>query len=104
MGLKYLNTSSCLKSFDLVLICLKNKVNKSRNVVLQQFFFNEWNNRSAHFCMAAGKSTFNSYNLYPDIILIIEPRCEKTDLRGFRPGPTHVASMQNCRLNRWLDA
>ena len=38
----------------------------------------EWNNRSAHFCMAGyhsfhnetTKSTFNSYNLFPAVHLI----------------------------------
>ena len=33
--------------------------------------------------------------------LINEPRCEKTGLRGFRPGPTQ-AGLYNYR--RWLEA
>ena len=30
-----------------------------------------------------------------------EPRCEKTGLRGFRPGPTQT---ELCSHRRWLDA
>ena len=35
------------------------------------------------------------------IKVIIEPRCEKTDLRGFRPGPTQIGLYS---LKRYLDA
>ena len=31
----------------------------------------------------------------------IEPRCEKTGLRGFRPGPTLTGL---CNHTRWLEA
>ena len=30
-----------------------------------------------------------------------EPRCEKTDLRGFRPGPTQIGLRSH---RRWLEA
>ena len=32
---------------------------------------------------------------------IVEPRCEKTGLRGFRPGPTQTGL---CSHRRWLEA
>ena len=32
--------------------------------------------------------------------LQIEPRCEKTGLRGFRPGPTQT---RLCNHSRWLE-
>ena len=34
-------------------------------------------------------------------LLLNEPRSEKTDLRGFRPGPTQTGLYNN---RRWLEA
>ena len=36
-----------------------------------------------------------------DYSLFYEPRCEKTALRGFRPGPTQTGL---CSHRRWLEA
>ena len=37
---------------------------------------------------------------FSDAILIFEPRCEKTGLRGFRPGPTQTGQYIH---RRWLE-
>ena len=34
-------------------------------------------------------------------LVLYEPRCEKTGLRGFRPGPTQTGL---CSYRRWLEA
>ena len=40
-----------------------------------------------------------SYHAY--YVCIYEPRCEKTGLRGFRPGPIHTRLYSH---RRWLEA
>ena len=39
--------------------------------------------------------------LYSRAHLVFEPRCEKTGLRGFRPGPTQTGLYSH---KRWLEA
>ena len=36
------------------------------------------------------EAVFSTIKLLPMTILLYEPRCEKTGLRGFRPGPTQI--------------
>ena len=37
-----------------------------------------------------------------DDFFYIEPRCEKTGLRGFRPGPTQAGRVQSQKMARGL--
>ena len=41
------------------------------------------------------------FEILPEVTLIFEPRCEKTGLRGFRPGPTQTGLFSH---TRWLEA
>ena len=41
------------------------------------------------------------YDTLPTTIVLNEPRCEKTGLRGFRPGPTQTGLYSH---RRWLEA
>ena len=47
------------------------------------------------------KELINSINILRLVALTFEPRCEKTGIRGFRPGPTQT-SLHSHR--RWLEA
>ena len=43
----------------------------------------------------------NIRNAFLYVLSIFEPRCEKTGLRGFRPGPTQTGL---CSHRKWLEA
>ena len=72
------------------------------------FIPNEWNKVGLY--VAANPLTSDDYYFEAEIVdtgLIaaigetFEPRCEKTGLRGFRPGPTQTGLYSH---RRWLEA
>ena len=101
--------------FSLVLLKL-DKPNYSRDLKIIDFlmtrlirFFSRWTKlwgateQNQVLCLCKNKHKCAEKLCYHTgwSPLLYEPRCEKTGLRGFRPGPTQT---RLCSYRRWLEA
>ena len=91
-----------------IVIFLLSDVQPSPYCVYQFFDYNDHDTVIIH---SSNNPEFNDHKTYPvpmtaDLdnylkTMVNEPRCEKTGLRGFRPGPTQTGL---CSYRRWLEA
>ena len=49
-----------------------------------------------------GGYSFPISSMISNVMISFEPRCEKTGLRGFRPGPTQTGDVQLQKMARGL--
>ena len=84
----------CDKAFTLPALYIPGGAKKVIFVVIFLFNFGFL----GFFCFCFDDAMFD---LVHNVETLFEPRCEKTALRGFRPGPTQTR-LHN--LTRWLEA